>query len=119
MEKLDKQINDSLEEMERKNQDIDPNDDDFSTELPADFDESIEDVPLLEVDEFDENPELSELEEISQEELENALIVDNIAINDPVKMYLKESVVFRFCQSKKKLSLQRKSLMVTHMLVNV
>lgn len=90
MEKLDKQINDSLEEMERKNQDIDPNDDDFSTELPADFDESIEDVPLLEVDEFDENPELSELEEISQEELENALIVDNIAINDPVKMYLKE-----------------------------
>ena len=90
MEKLDKQISESLEEMERKNQEIDANDDDFATDLPTDFDENIEDVPLLEVDEFEENPELSELEEISQEELENALIIENIAINDPVKMYLKE-----------------------------
>ena len=91
MEKLDKQINESLEEMERKNQEIDANDDDdFATDLPTDFDENIEDVPLLEVDEFEENPELSELEEITQEELENALIIENIAINDPVKMYLKE-----------------------------
>ena len=89
MEKLDKQISESLEEMERKNQDIDANDD-FATDLPTDFDENIEDVPLLEVDEFEENPELSELEEITQEELENALIIENIAINDPVKMYLKE-----------------------------
>ena len=91
MEKLDKQISESVEEMERKNQEIDANDDDdFATDLPTDFDENIEDVPLLEVDEFEENPELSELEEITQEELENALIIENIAINDPVKMYLKE-----------------------------
>ena len=30
MEKLDKQISESLEEMERKNQEIDANDDDFA-----------------------------------------------------------------------------------------
>ena len=33
MEKLDKQISESLEEMERKNQEIDANDDDFATDL--------------------------------------------------------------------------------------
>ncbi len=37
-----------------------------------------------------EEPPVDELEEISQEELENALIIDDVTLNDPVKLYLKE-----------------------------
>ncbi len=37
-----------------------------------------------------EEPPADELEEISQEELENALIIDDVTLNDPVKLYLKE-----------------------------
>lgn len=40
---------------------------------------------------MDEPPvEELEVEEITQEELENALIIDDVTLNDPVKLYLKE-----------------------------
>ena len=54
-------------------------------------DELKEEPPLLDLD-FIEEPSLDELEieEVTKEEMEDALNVENIALNDPVKMYLKE-----------------------------
>ncbi|MGN0174282.1 MAG: RNA polymerase sigma factor RpoD [Acutalibacteraceae bacterium] len=58
---------------------------------------NIEDEDML-TDDLDKEPDLDdlseppveELEEISQEELDNALVIDDVTLNDPVKLYLKE-----------------------------
>ncbi|MBQ2676997.1 MAG: RNA polymerase sigma factor RpoD [Clostridia bacterium] len=70
-----------------RNDDLD--DVDIFSQIPDDIDEELKEAPLLDLDYLDE-PDADELEDITPEDLENALNIDNITLNDPVKMYLKE-----------------------------
>ncbi|MEE1023905.1 MAG: RNA polymerase sigma factor RpoD [Acutalibacteraceae bacterium] len=81
---------------ENKNKDIELNEkstdmiEETFEDMPENLDPELKETPLLDVDDFGEEPDASELEEISQEEIDNALNVDDFAIHDPVKIYLKE-----------------------------
>ncbi len=75
---LNKEIDKKIEDEKLKNEKFD-NDivDNSELTVPENLDEL-------------EEPPADELEEISQEELENALVIDDVTLNDPVKLYLKE-----------------------------
>ena len=77
----EKAAEEPMEEQEEENLELDNLNEDELKEEP----------PLLDLD-FIEEPSLDELEieEVTKEEMEDALNVENIALNDPVKMYLKE-----------------------------
>ena len=81
---------------ENKNKDIELNEkstdmiEETFEDMPENLDPELKETPLLDVDDFGEEPDASELEEISQEEIDNALNVDDFAVHDPVKIYLKE-----------------------------
>ena len=81
---------------ENKNKDIELNEkstdmiEETFEDMPENLDPELKETPLLDVDDFGEEPNASELEEISQEEIDNALNVDDFAVHDPVKIYLKE-----------------------------
>ena len=81
---------------ENKNKDIELNEkstdmiEETFEDMPENLDPELKETPLLDVDDFGEEPDASELEEISQEEIDNALNVDDFALHDPVKIYLKE-----------------------------
>ena len=64
--------------------------DDFGTP-PEDLDELTGETPLLDID-FDKEPSEDELklEELDAEQFDNDLSVDNISLDDPVKVYLRE-----------------------------
>ncbi len=70
-----------------KEEDIDA---DAFADIPENLDEDLKEAPLLDLDDFTEEPDLEDIEEITPEELENALNIDDISLNDPVKIYLKE-----------------------------
>lgn len=65
--------------------------DELIDEIPVDFDESVEDDSLLDID-YEPTDEDLKLEDVENEniDLEDALNVDNISLDDPVKVYLKE-----------------------------
>ncbi len=64
--------------------------DDFGTP-PEDLDELTGETPLLDID-FDKEPSEDELklEELDAEQFDNDLSIDNISLDDPVKVYLRE-----------------------------
>ena len=64
--------------------------DDFGTP-PEDLDELTGETPLLDID-FDKEPSEDELklEELDAEQFDGDLSVDNISLDDPVKVYLRE-----------------------------
>ncbi len=64
--------------------------DDFGTP-PDDLDELTGETPLLDID-FDKEPSEDELklEELDAEQFDGDLSVDNISLDDPVKVYLRE-----------------------------
>lgn len=76
---INKEIDEKIEKEKLKNENYD------------DVVEESEIKVHTDLDELDEPPvEELEVEEITQEELENALIIDDVTLNDPVKLYLKE-----------------------------
>lgn len=62
------------------------------TDIPMDDEMKLDDIPLLDVDsDYDPSIEDLSIEELNQpEDLESALNVDGIMVDDPVKLYLKE-----------------------------
>ena len=81
MAEINKDINKELDEKIEKEKEQEQDSTGIENE------EGFEKEPDL--DELTEPP-VEELEEISQEELDNALVIDDITLNDPVKLYLKE-----------------------------
>jgi len=78
---INDEINDKMSEIENEKHDL--IDDTNDVKITDDYDKEPE------LDDLDEPP-VEELEEISQEEIDNALVIDDITLNDPVKLYLKE-----------------------------
>lgn len=76
---INKEIDDKIEKEKLKNENYDEVIDDADLTVHDDLDE-LEEPPVEEL----------EVEEITQEELENALVIDDVTLNDPVKLYLKE-----------------------------
>ena len=83
-EKDEKLLSEELDELEPKDESI------LEIEnAPEDFDELFEEPPILELD-FDEEPTEAELKEVDIENLEDDTSFDNISLDDPVKVYLRE-----------------------------
>ncbi|MGN0556844.1 MAG: RNA polymerase sigma factor RpoD [Acutalibacteraceae bacterium] len=85
----------NIEDVNEKNgyePDMDEAEDDFDdfADIPDQFDENMKEVPLLDIDDFDIEPDESDLAEIEAEKFDDDILLDDISINDPVKMYLKE-----------------------------
>ena len=82
--KDEKLLSEELDELEPKEESI------LEIEnAPEDFDELFEEPPILELD-FDEEPTEAELKEVDIESLEDDTSFDNISLDDPVKVYLRE-----------------------------
>lgn len=82
--KDEKLLSEELDELEPKEESI------LEIEnAPEDFDELFEEPPILELD-FDEEPTEAELKEVDLESLEDDTSFDNISLDDPVKVYLRE-----------------------------
>ena len=56
---------------------------------PEDFDELFTEPPILELD-FDEEPTDDELKEVDVEQITDDVNLDNVSLDDPVKVYLRE-----------------------------
>ena len=81
-----KELSDSLEEMDLSSEQIDKLYDTFEAlgiDIAVD-----DDSAAAEIEEIPEDFE--DVEEISEDELENAVSADGLAVDDPVRMYLKE-----------------------------
>lgn len=76
---INKEIDEKIEKEKLKNENFDDVVEESEVKVHADLDE-LDEPPVEEL----------EVEEITQEELENALIIDDVTLNDPVKLYLKE-----------------------------
>lgn len=76
---INKEIDEKIEKEKLKNENYDDVVEESEVKVHADLDE-LDEPPVEEL----------EVEEITQEELENALIIDDVTLNDPVKLYLKE-----------------------------
>ena len=82
--KDEKLLSEELDELEPKDESI------LEIEnAPEDFDELFEEPPILELD-FDEEPTEAELKEVDIENLEDDTSFNNISLDDPVKVYLRE-----------------------------
>ncbi len=86
----EKNIN-TQENNELKNDMVDEFAEDLMEDMPENFDETIEDDALLDMD-YEPTDEDLKLEDIENEnvDLEDALNIDSISLDDPVKVYLKE-----------------------------
>ena len=87
---IEKEINETANEVMDSEEEKDITLDDIEN-APDDLNELAFEPPILELD-FDEEPSDDELklEEMDMDNLDDALSVDNISLDDPVKVYLRE-----------------------------
>jgi len=65
-------------------------DDDFAEEVPDDLEALEAEPPVLDLDFVEPTLDDLQFEEMEAENLDDSLNMDNIALDDPVKVYLKE-----------------------------
>ncbi len=82
--KDEKVLNETLDELEPKDETIHD-----IENAPEDFEELFEEPPILELD-FDEEPTEDELKEVDVEQITDDVSLDNVSLDDPVKVYLRE-----------------------------
>ena len=73
-----------LEEMESKAQSIDD-----IENAPEDLEELFSEPPILDID-FDEEPTEDDLKDVDVEQITDEVSLDNLSLDDPVKVYLRE-----------------------------
>ncbi len=82
--KDEKLLSDEIDELEPKDESI------LEIEnAPEDFDELFTEPPILELD-FDEEPTEEELKDVDIEQFEDDSSFENMSLDDPVKVYLRE-----------------------------
>lgn len=81
-EELDIQETDLIDEEEPE--------DDLPEDIPDDIDKLVSEPPLLDLDFIEPSVEDLKLEELEVDKVEDALLVENVSLDDPVKVYLKE-----------------------------
>ena len=87
----DDEIRNELHEYDENESSLVHNEIDDYAEVPEQLEDELKEVPLLDVDDFESEPDENELAEIEADAIDSDDInVDDISINDPVKMYLKE-----------------------------
>ncbi len=113
-EELEKQADELLKEAEKKEELVDELDNQLDDEEPTEADLKLEEENLLDPDilerDYDEEPTEDELklEEVDLDNLEDDSVLENMSLDDPVKVYLREIGRVPLLSSKEEIALAEK-----------